>query len=215
MRWCFAVIVVSLVLGGAAFGAILPAVLPMTASVYKDQPSQSFAIRFTGRVPATAGGQSVRLLVRECQSRFSRQIAGTQTAIGGTWEIIVGGGIGFPLASGSTFQARWNGRTTAPFTWRTRIHPFVTKLASSRFRVTISTGYGMPLQNFARRTVLVQRLNEGKYVRLRPLRLTAVDARTFAATFRIPTAGLTLRVLAPTKTTRPCYNAGASNAFHS
>jgi hypothetical protein len=114
---------------------------------YRDQGSQSLAIRFTGRVPASRAAQRVTLLVRECSSRFYRQIGGTTTTGGGTWEMTAGGGYGFPMApSGSTYRARWNGRFTVPFAWRTQLVPGVTKLSASRFRVTVYTGYASPLR---------------------------------------------------------------------
>ncbi len=217
MRVGVAATLAALLVGvSGALAAVLPAVLPMDGRVYRDEASQSTAIRFVGRVPATAGGQRVTLLVRECQTRFFRQIGGTQTRTGGMWETTVGGGYGFPLApSGSTYQARWKGRTTTPFTWRIRIYPQLTKLGPSRYRVSVYTGYGTPLQNLAGKPVVLQRLAEQRYVNVRTLRLRAVDARTFVATFNVPTPGLTLRVLAPTKTVRPCYNGGVSNTTQS
>ena len=201
--------------GSVASAALLPAVLPMDARIYRDQASQSLAIRFAGRVPASRA-QRVTLLVRECSSRFYRQIGATTSIGAGTWEMTVGGGYGFPMApSGSTYRARWNGRFTVPFAWRTQLVPGVTKLSGSRFRVTVYTGYASPLQDLRGRSVILQRLSDGRYVDVRSAVLRLVDARTFTTTFAVPTRGLTLRVLAPTKTTRPCYNAGASAVFQS
>ena len=93
------------------------------------------------------------------------------------WEMTVGGGYGFPMApSGSTYRARWNGRFTVPFAWRTQLVPGVTKLSASRFRVTVYTGYATPLQDLRGRSVILQRLSDGRYVDVRRAALRVVDA---------------------------------------
>lgn len=198
-----------------ASGALLPAVLPMETQVYRESASQSLAIRFTGRLPVAAANERVVLRVRECNARFFRQVGGARTGAGGMWQMEVGGGYGFPFSpSGSTYVVRWKDRATSPFTWRTRISPGVTKVGA-RARVEVNTGYATPIQNLTGREVILQRLSDGRYVDVRRAKLRALDARRFTATFALGTRGLTMRVLVPTRTARPCYNAGASGTFTS
>jgi hypothetical protein len=199
----------------AGITALLPAVLPMQARVYKDEGSQSLAIRFTGRLPVARANERVTLVVRECNTRYFRQVGGALTTATGGWELTVGGGYGFPFgSSGSTYRVRWKNRMTSPFTWRTRLPVGVTK-AGSTVRVSVYTGYASPLQDLAGRDVVLQRLSDGRFVDVRRRKLRAVDARTFSASFALTTRGLTMRVLLPTKSARPCYNAGVSNVFES
>jgi hypothetical protein len=89
-----------------------------------------------------------------------------------------------------------------------------TKVGSA-VRVEVYTGYATPLQDLAGREVVLQRLSDGRFVDVRRRKLRAVDARTFTTSFPLATRGLTMRVLLPTKSARPCYNAGASNVFTS
>ena len=209
MRAVLATLVVLAVSGTAAIAAIRPAVLPMQARVFVEQPSQSLAIQFSGRVPGARNGDRVVMLVRDCQSRHFRQV-------GGTWTVQGGGSGGVPLAgSGSTYQARWRGRPTAPFTFRTRLKPFIWKYNATEFGTWIALAFEDPLVALGGRAVAVQRLTENGWVTIRTLRLRTENVRRFEARFTVATPGLTLRVLAPTPTARPCYNAGASDIVRS
>lgn len=62
---------------------------------------------------------------------------------------------------------------------------------------------------------MLQHLSDDRWADVRRIRLKTVDARSFEATFTVRTEGLTLRVLLPTRTARPCYNAGVSEIFRS
>jgi hypothetical protein len=199
----------------AAVAAVLPAVLPMSVNVYRDQTSQALAIRFSGRMPASATDERVTLLMKTCSSRFYRQISGTRTRAGGTWELTVGGGSGGfgTVESGAAYRARWKDRLTQTFTFRTRLAPGVTRTGPATFRAEIYTGFGTPLVDLGGKSVLLQRLVDGRYLDVRPLRLRLIDARTFRVNFTVTGTGQTMRVLLPTTSARPCYNASASNVF--
>jgi len=200
---------------GTAVAALRPAVLPMDARVFVDPSSKALAIQFSGRVPAASPGDRVVMLVRDCMSRYFRQVGATTTTAGGGWTVLGGGGGtsgGFFLAgSGSTYQARWKGRPTSPFTFRTRIKPFIWKYNPTQFSTWIALGFDDPLVPMGGRTVAVQRLADNGWVTIRTLRLRAQDPRRFEARFTIPTPNLTIRVLASTRTARPCFNSGASD----
>ena len=213
------VAVVALVVGGgSALAVVRPAVLPMSANVFVEQPSGSLAIQFSGRVPAARGGDRVVMLVRDCQSRYFRQVGGATTTDGGVWMVRGGGSgtAGFPLAgSGSTYQARWKGRPTAPFTFRTRLEPYVFKYNATDFSTWIAIPFGEPLVAIGGRTVALQRLTDNGWATIRTIRLRREELRRFSAHFKVTTPGLTLRVLASARTARPCYNGGASDIVRS
>lgn len=206
--------------GGTAVAAIRPAVLPMDARVFLEQPSDSLAIQFSGRVPAARGGDRIVMLARDCQSRYFRQVGGTTTTDGGVWSLKGGGAStnGFFLAgSGATYQARWKGRLTAPFTYRARMKPFVFKYSATQFSTWFAIPFGEQLVPMAGRTVALQRLGDSGWVTIRTLRLRRdpADIRRFNAQFTVATPNLTLRVLASARTARPCYNGGASDIVRS
>ena len=208
-----AAIAIALFFATAAVAATPP--LPMTWQFFTPPGSNVRAIRFEGRLPARAAGERVTLLGRDCNSRFFRQLRLTRTVTGGRWETTVGGPYGTPndMETGLTYRARWKDRWSVPFTLRVRINPSVVKAAEGRFRVIVSN-WG-PLQSFAGKPVVVQRATGSGWVEAQRARLRLVDARTFTATFAVPSRGLTLRALVPQATARPCFNAGASANFTS
>ena len=198
----------------AAASAAAP-LLPMTGRFVPTAHGVPASILLSGRLPTEAAGEQVWILGRDCMYRHYRQITGTRSLRGGLWEATLGGSFGKPddMSSGMTYRARWRGRLSVLWTFRWRVHPAVVKLRGNRIQVTVHNDG--PLQSFARKPVVLQRLSGGEWVRSATARLRTVDARTFRATFVVRTRGLTLRALVPQETARPCFNAGASANFTS
>ena len=181
---------------------------------------------FSGRIASGAAGELVELLARECGTRFDRLVHGTRTRAGGVWEMEIppsdpSGVYAYPgpIGSGAAYRARWNRRYSERIVVRYPLPVWVAKTGSNRYLATVSTLDAM--QDVRRRFVELQRLAGGRWVRVRQARLRRIPAServqpyTFGATFVVRTRGLTLRVLAPVRTTRPCYDAGVSETFRS
>lgn len=204
----------ALAIGGAAALAATP-LMPMTARFVPTAHGVPASIILSGRLPTDAAGEKVTIFGKECAYRFYRQITGTQSLRGGTWEATVGGSYGRSgdFATGMTYRARWRTRWSVPWTFRMRKHPRVQRLSGDRFRVLVGAE---PAENLNRKSIVLQRATGSGWVTFRTGRLRLVPAtrgREYSATFVVRTNGMTLRALVPLKTARPCYNPGASENF--
>lgn len=203
---------------GIATAFAAPRPLPMTWQFFTPSGSNVRAIRLAGRVPTTAAGERVTILAKDCPTGFWRQLRITQTLVGGGWEVTLAGPYGKPdefPTSGRTHRARWRDRWSVPFTYRERLRAGVKKVADGRYRVSV----GVPVSvSLARKPVVLQRATESGWANVRMARLSLVAGTgglVYSTIFVVRQSGLTLRVLVPLKTARPCYNPGASSNFES
>jgi hypothetical protein len=172
-------------------------------------------ISFTGRVSSGRANEVVEVQAKECRlySAF-RLIAGTRTSEGGLWAINRSMGFEIPLPPGS-FRARWNGNYSRVVTVGTRL-PLATVWDSKKRTASVSVYTGTDY-NFHGRFVVLQRKTGLGWVKVRRARLVRQRDRAglFVTVFRVPTRGLTLRVIATDATGAPCFTAAVSNSFRS
>lgn len=196
------------------------AAVTLNVSQYPYSNSTLPALGFFGAISSGAAGQYVEILGRECGKTYERSIASTQTEAGGRYRIDNPNREPphnyTPVYSGMMFRARWNDQYSEPYLWRLPLRPTVTKIAGRRawrlFMWTRPPG-------IAGKPVELQRLSRGQWVRVRRARLvttrSTVSTVEYAAVFKVPTRGLTLRVFVPSETAAPCHLAGASKQWRS
>ena len=182
--------------------------LTMEGRLYRAPNAQLEVVQLRGTVPNARAGERIEILAKECLYEHYRVVGGTQTFAGGRWETEV------PLSSASSIVARWRGRRTAPFKATPRVQVFLAHAEGSRQWKAGISAFFTPI-NFNRRFVELQRLSPAGWVRVRRARLHREEFGNYTATFVVRTRGLTMRVLAPGKTTRPCFRPGASEIFRS
>lgn len=170
-------------------------------------PWQSASIR--GTAPTAAAGEAVELLVRECGAAAFRQVPGAQVTPAGRWEAKV------TLWVRSAYRARWRDQVSPTIDVVPPLRPSVEQKPRRRFVVSVWAGT-LAAATFNRKVVELQRLGRAGWVRVQRARLRRGDSlRLFETTFVIRQRGLTMRVLAPEPTARPCYRAGTSTIFTS
>jgi hypothetical protein len=213
------VIVLAVSGSGSAAAAFMPDPrLPMAGQFVPTHQGVPAAIRLAGQLPTRAAGERVVILARECNARFDRQVRIARTFADGRWQVELGGSYGRPGdwgESGISYRARWKGRWSVPFVFRSRIRPFVHARAANRVEVRV----GAPLTvDLRRKPIVLERGTGDGWVRYRTARLALAPntaGRYYRATFVLGERGLRLRVLAPLATARPCFNPGASDNFTS
>ena len=207
---------VVLVISAGAQGATLRPTDPAQSvtlsivSIY-DQGCRCYKYRFSGQISSGAANEYVAVMRQKCGYSFSTAIAGAQTREGGFWEAETYGAR--PGFDSSTYRARWNGRSSEPLTFRSRLSVSLKKLPGGRYRVSVYKGDA--LQDMNGRMVVLQRQVSGRWTRIQSARL-AVDPKAYAtyfATFTVRTHGWTLRALVPTKSAVPCFTASASEKW--
>jgi hypothetical protein len=182
-----------------------------------DPGIQARNISFSGRVANGRAGELVELQAKECRRHsFYRLIAGTRTTSGGSWVIDNdrGGVDMFEIPLQASFRARWKGSYSNAVTVGAPL-PLLTSWDRERriARVLVSPGdSGFSLHG---RIVVLQRETVVGWVRVRTARLRRSAAGAFVTLFRVPTRGLTLRVVASDATGAPCFTAAVSDTWRS
>ena len=136
---------------------------------------------------------------------------------GGTWEAVPD-----RPPVGGEFRARWNDEISEPVTYKPPLVPAFEKVGPGKFRASVWS-YPLPggKQSMNGGRIDLQRLALGQWKRLRTAKLKVWPAKSgsfgkyWAATFTVPTQGLTLRAFVPAKTGLPCSTAGASKSLRS
>lgn len=180
------------------------------------------AFVFEGAVPARARGRYVEVLGRECGGKGFRLFSATTTRAGGAWRVRYPPDVRRPwrypaIASGTTFLARWKGRTSAWRRYRTEAPLAVREVPghlARRVHVSPPPPGTVSLQG---RLVLLQRRYAGRWETIGRSRLVArpdaqYGALNHEAMFDV-TRGSTLRVVLPRASASPCYLATASDSF--
>jgi hypothetical protein len=206
---------VSALVLAAAAAALLAAgaagrgsVLTIEASVLREPNSFFRQAWLRGVASQAPSGAAVEILVRECRATAFREAAGARVTPSRTWETRLA------VWERTEYRARW-GRELSPVV--SVVPPILPAVeARPRGRFDVSLYAESPRSSFAGRPVVLQRLAPGGWVDVRTSTLKrGPDLRTFVTTFVVRTRGLTLRVLAPHATVRPCFRAGASAIFRS
>jgi hypothetical protein len=165
-------------------------------------------VDLSGRIPTTAAGEVVQILERQCGAKELRIATDTQTTAGGFWSKT-----GIMFFHTTTYVARWNGRLSDEETVRAPLGAVPSRRPNRRWRVVVETR-AQPMQG--KPVVLQRRTSDERWVRVREARLRQSSIYgQYQATFAVPTRGLTLRVLVPQTTARPCYDAAASASWRS
>lgn len=203
----FAIVLLTLpALGATALAA--PAPITIAAQVVQNTNNGSRMVKLTGQVASGNAGERIDVLVKECRSRFFRVVGGAQTTTGGAYEAQV------YLDVRGTFVARWRGNKSAGVTATPMLIVGAVQTPGTRIWKAFVSGWGSG-ESFAGREVVLQRLADSGWVTVRRGKLRREEFSNFSTIFKIPTRGLTMRILAPTKTAKPCFRAGVSEVFQS
>ena len=182
------------------------------------------AFVFQGAI-SSGSGEYVEVLGRECGASGDRLVSGTQTTGGGRFRVEN------PLTeppysytavySGTSFRARWNSDYSEARLWQLPAQPRVARISGTRtwvVHITPATPTGQV--GFRGKTVELQRLSAGGWVRVRSARLVRKASLrwgpfNYQASFTVPTRGLRLRAYLPAKRAAPCFLPGASATWRS
>ena len=212
------------------YGVLLAAVLGLGADTVTlevgqytntNTPVNQLTLVFSGTISSRAGGEYVEVLGRDCGARGDRLISGTQTTGGGSWRVEDPDSTTYPprwnpVYSGTTFRARWKGKYCASVLWRLPAQPRVIRTPRSRVWVVhMAPATPTGQVGFQGKTVVLQRLSPGGWVRVRSARLVRKQSYNYEASFRIPTRGLKLRAYLPEQSAAPCFLPGASATWRS
>ena len=173
-----------------------------------------------GRIATDAAGEDVEVLGRDCLTKDFRLYAGTQSTPGGGYEVesaqrttpynIV------DVNSGTTFRARWRDQLSDAILHRTPITVFYSMQVPKRraWKVIVNP---MPLyMTLKGKPIVLQVKRGGKWERFRTAKLVHkpnyeyAGATNYEAMFELPTRGLQVRALVPTKSVAPCYSGRAT-----
>lgn len=180
---------------------------------------------FSGTISGRSGGELVDVVGRDCGATGDRLIAGTRTSAGGAWRVEMpnqenGVWTYVEVFSGTSFRARWEGKFSEPTVWRLPAAPRVARVSGTQTWVVhvapaVPSGFGL-----RGKTVELQRLSPGGWVRVRRATLVRKaslewGAFNYQARFSVPTRGLKLRAYLPPESAAPCYLPGASPTWRS
>ena len=189
-----------------AFAAAQP--ITIAAQVVQSTSTGACMVRLTGTVSSASAGEPVDILVKDCRSRFFRVVGGAQTTSGGEYQSEL------YLDVRGEYVARWRGQRSQGVTAIPKVIVGAVQTPGTRIWKAFIGAYGTGV-SFQGREVELQRLAPSGWVRVRRAKLRREDFGNFSAIFKVPTRNLTLRVLAPSKTARPCFAAAASEVFRS
>jgi hypothetical protein len=203
----FAIVLLTL---PAATATALAAAPPITigAQVVESTSNGARMVRLTGTVSSASSGEPVDILVKDCRSRFFRVVGGAQTTNGGEYQAEIF------LDVRGTYVARWHGNRSEGVTATPKVTVGAVQTPGTRIWKAFISAWGTGV-SFHGREVELQRLAPSGWVRVRRAKLHREEFGNFTAIFKVPTRNLTLRVLAPSKTARPCFAPGASEVFRS
>lgn len=177
---------------------------------------------FTGRVSSGAANEVVEVLGRDCMARGGfRLISSGRTRAGGAYRLQN------PLpeppytytawASGMTFQARWQGKLSAPFVLRLPTHVGVGGVRGGT-EWTVHLNAPPPATGALKgKVVHLQRLRGRTWTTIAKKPLVFKPGQSYGpynhqAVFNVPVRGL-LRALLPRKEALPCFAPSASNQW--
>jgi hypothetical protein len=178
-----------------------------------------------GQVAASAAGEDVEVLGRECLTDGYRQLAATRTVQGGGWEVESLSHDVFPpsyveVHSGTTFRARWRDQLSNTVSYRLPLSN-IYALELKRNTWTVSVNPTPHIMKLTGRVIVLQRRQQKTWVTYRRARLAykpTLDyggATNYQAVFSVTAPGLQLRAYLPAKSAAPCYLAGASKPWRS
>jgi hypothetical protein len=168
-----------------------------------------------GKITNGAAGEDVEVLGRDCLTKDFRLYAGTRTAPGGGYEVesaqrttpynIV------DVNSGTTFRARWRGQWSNTILHKTPILAFYAEKIPKRRAWKVVVNPEPAYMTLGGKPVVLQRRRAGRWERFRSAPLVRTPnfdyggATNHEAVFELPTRGMQIRALLPTKTVAPCY----------
>jgi hypothetical protein len=162
--------------------------------------------RFSGTISSGAANEYVAVLLERCGANTSTAIDGATTERGGSWEKE-----SIESVHSGTYRAKWGAHLSAPVSLRVPLRLTLTHYRRGRHRVWVAAD-----ANMNGRTVELQRLASGRWVRLRRARLEAAGALYYSGVwFTVRKKGLTLRVVIPAASAAPCHDPVVSAAFKS
>ena len=203
----FAIVLLTLpVLGATALAA--PAPITIAAQVFQSTSNGSRMVKLTGQVANGTAGQRIAVVVTACGGWFCGGGGGAQTPTGGTYEAQV------YLDVRGTYVARWHGNKSPGVTATPMLIVGAVQTPGTRIWKAFVSAWGSG-ESFGGREVVLQRLADSGWVTVRRGKLRREEFSNFSTVFKIPTRGLTMRILAPAKTARPCFHAGVSEVFQS
>jgi hypothetical protein len=209
--------VLAAVLASAAAGAPT-ADVRLSVDRYYDAGNRIWRVRFAGAISPAAPNEYVVVVGHRCgfPATTATSVTGDTTRADGSWGPRVPGTGGdegsLTVWPPATYRARWKDQLSEPVTIRTAMTPSVRKVSARRWRVTVYTSTPKQLQG---KSIELQRLSSGRWVRIRRVRL--VPSRqlfgTFEATLTIRTRRLTVRAFVPANVASPCYLESASKSW--
>jgi hypothetical protein len=199
-----------------ALSAALAGAQTVTLTVLRtfDQPTRLYKLKFSGTISSGAAGEDVTVMQQTCGYSFATAVAGAQSRSGGFWDAESNTGF---MALSATYRARWKNELSEPVAIRPQIPVFFFPIPKGRFvaRVTI----GSVSQDMRKKIVLLQRFRNEKWATIQRARLVADGAGgagfAYAATFKLPQRGWTLRAKVPAKTAAPCFKTNATEKLRS
>jgi hypothetical protein len=210
-------------LASAGAGASQPGSVTLSFSQFRNQNGVLVFV-FRGAISSSAVGETVDLLVQDCGATGSRIAGGAQTRAGGGWEIQNPEPMppwrSWPVYTGSTFRARWDGQLSDPVVWRAAAPISARKVPGERaWRVHIPDP-APSVVKLAGRVVELQRRVGGRWVRYQRTRLVHKASFTLGpynneARFDVPRRGLRLRGYMPGASALPCYLPAATRPWRS
>jgi hypothetical protein len=162
--------------------------------------------RFSGTISSGAANEYVAVLLERCGANTSTAIDGATTERGGSWEKE-----SIESLHSGTYRAKWGAHLSAPVSLRVPLRLTLTHYHRGRHHVWVAAD-----ANVNGRTVELQRLASGRWVRLRRARLQPSGALYYSRVwFTVRKKGLTLRVVIPAASAAPCHDPVVSAAFKS
>ena len=178
---------------------------------------------FSGVVSSPEAGQQVEIVGEDCGARGLRLIAATKTTPGGAFQAENPGQSPpyayTPISSGITFRARWRGNLSAPVQYR---QPATALYAVKSGRTTWKVHFApqqLPVP-YAGKLIELQRLSNGRWVRLQSARLRLKPSLRYGAfnheaAFTVARRGQRLRGYLPARSAAPCWLPNATEPWRS
>lgn len=178
---------------------------------------------FSGVVSSPEAGQEVEIVGEDCGTRGLRLIAATKTTPGGAFQAENPGQSPpyayTPISSGITFRARWRGNLSAPVQYRQPATPLsAVKAGPATWKVHFAPQQ-LPVP-YAGKLIELQRLSNGRWVRLQGARLKLKPSLRYGAfnheaAFTVAKRGLRLRGYLPARSAAPCWLSNATEPWRS
>jgi len=206
------VVIAAFVLLASAQAITAAATETVTLTVVRtyDERLNAYRARFSGTVSSGAEGEDVTVMQQTCGNSFATAIAGTQTRVGGVWDVEPASP--YLIAPSATYRARWKDVQSEPVTARAKIPVFFFPSVRGLWRASVSLGSVQ--QEMRGRIIVLQRLVKGKWKTIERKRLALGPAGgsgySYVAQFRIRKRGWSVRVLIPAASAAPCFTSNAT-----